>query len=499
MKRTKIALYALIFSIIILCLSACDNSQTKEPDNIQNNNDKGENVDTTPATANAPEESAAVSPLESIESKDFENYEFKFINIAYDGWAISAIAVEEETGDTVLDAIYGRNKKIEEKFNITITETVNNNAMSILKKSINAGDQSYDAAYMRTYECAPLSTQGLLYNLFDMPNMDLKNPWWDQSCVKEVSLYNKLYFVTGDINLHYNDATWILMFNKQMVATLGLDNPYQLVLDNKWTIDRFNDFLVSANYDLNGNGEVDLQDRFGLISHTAAYNPFIYGADERFISKDSSDALIFAMTSENFATKYLKIVDILSNKTATGIVNRDKYFDNTNADWQNVFFEGRSLFFAEVLGTLNISQMRNMPENFGLLPLPKYDETQQNYICNVLNTATALAIPVNTAVERTGLILEAMCAESYNSVIPAYYDVALQYKLTRDEESVKILDIIRKNRIYELGSIYSFGNVAQDITSMINSGNINIASYIEKSESKVEKAFSKLEEAYSKQ
>ena len=493
MKRGKIILWILIFSIIISCLSACNNLSTGENDNIKDTN-KEENVGSTPV---AESETEAVNPLDDILDEDFKNYEFKFLNIPPDNWAITPIFVEEETGDTVLDAMYRRNKKIEEKFNIKIIEINNANPAAAFKKGVSANDQSYDAAYMRAYDCTPLSSQGLLYNLFDMPNIDLGNPWWDQSCVNQVSLYNKMYFVTGDISLHATDATWVIFFNKSMIADLGLDNPYELVLNNKWTLDKFNEFIVAASKDLNGDGIVDPSDRFGIMSHTATYNPFIFACNERFVGKDSNDAPIYAMTSESFATKYMKVVDILNNKTTTGMWSRDKYWDN---DWMNVFFEGRSLFMAQTLGLLSLGEMRNMQENFGLLPLPKYDEAQQNYISTVLDTALVLSVPVNAEnLERTGIILEAMGAESYNSVIPAYYDIALQYKLTRDEESVKMLDIIRQNRIYEISWFYRFGDVGTSITSMVNKGDTNIVSYVEKSRDKVEKAFEKFEEAYANQ
>ena len=57
----------------------------------------------------------------------------------------------------------------------------------------------------------------------------------------------------------------------------------------------------------------------------------------------------------------------------------------------------------------------------------------------------------NSNPEMASVILEAMACESQNSVIPAYYDVMLKVKLTRDEVSASMLDLIFENRVFDYG------------------------------------------------
>ena len=58
-----------------------------------------------------------------------------------------------------------------------------------------------------------------------------------------------------------------------------------------------------------------------------------------------------------------------------------------------------------------------------------------------------LAVPITaTNLERTGIITEALSAESYKRVIPAYYETALKTKYARDDESVQMLDMIANSR-----------------------------------------------------
>lgn len=493
MKKRKIILLMLTIILLTIIFGSCANDDEKEVDMTQEKTDIGATSD----DENIPGESTAANILDNIPSEDYAGYEFTFLKYTHDLWATSDIIVEEETGNAILDAMYRRNKKIEEKFNIKLTETIREDPSPSLRRSVTAGDYEFDAVYDRSYNVAALSPHSILYNLPDIPNIDLNNPWWDSSAIKDLTISGKLYIITGDANLHYNDATWIIMFNKNMISDFALENPYQLVLDGKWTLDKFYELMSAVSADLNGNGENDFDDRYGFLSHNATYNPFMFGFDEKLFAKDNNDLPVIALNSANFTSKCIKIGEIMANKNMTAIWERDKYLGSDEWEWQNVFFDGRALFFAEVLGTLHLSNMRNMQENFGLLPLPKYDVNQTEYISTVLETTVALGIPANAENPgRTGLILEAFSAESYSSVIPAYYDVALQHKLTRDEESVKMLDIIRKVRRYDLGGVYGFGSVARDITNMLSKNETNIVSYIEKVQDKVKKSIDLIVEAY---
>ncbi|MCL1792652.1 MAG: hypothetical protein FWG34_02160 [Oscillospiraceae bacterium] len=493
MKMKKAIFLAFVAAIAMTCFFSCANEDKK--------NDASSTA-TDPAAISESENiygETMENIWDIIPAEDFGGYEFNFIKIENDLWATSDVIVEKETGNGILDEMYRRNKKIEEKYNIRLTETVRDDPYQTLKKSVTAGDFEFDAIYDRTNNLAAISSQAILHNLPDVPNIELNNPWWDSSCIKDLSISGKLYFVTGEANLHYNDDTWILMFNKNMMRDLGLENLYRLVLDGKWTLDKFYDMMTAASADLNGNGEPDFDDRFGLLSHLDVYPAFLFGADERLFSKNSADLPVIELNGSNFASKFIKVCEMLSDKNMTAIWQRDSYIflGGDEWTWQNIFFEGRALLFAEVLGTLHLSNMRNMQENFGLLPVPKYDENQADYISTVLASTLALGVPSNAEnPERTGLILEALSAESYSSVIPVYYDVALQYKLTRDEESVKMLDIIRKVRRYDLGSVYGFGSVAFDTANMMMKNDQNIASYVEKAQSKAEKSINAIIGAY---
>ena len=64
-------------------------------------------------------------------------------------------------------------------------------------------------------------------------------------------------------------------------------------------------------------------------------------------------------------------------------------------------------------------------------------------------------MPVIADVEFVGTITEAMAAESYKQVIPAFYETALLTKFTRDNESQEMIELILSNVKFDFGNIYT--------------------------------------------
>ena len=113
---------------------------------------------------------------------------------------------------------------------------------------------------------------------------------------------------------------------------------------------------------------------------------------------------------------------------------------------------------------------RAMEPDFGIIPYPKYDETQSNYYSMSDGAHTIMAIPKTiTDIERNSIIIEALNAESYKQVIPAYYEIALKVKYSRDEESFAVLDILLDGRTFDFGYVYDgwkgYAFILQDLIS----------------------------------
>ena len=108
-------------------------------------------------------------------------------------------------------------------------------------------------------------------------------------------------------------------------------------------------------------------------------------------------------------------------------------------------------------------------------------------------------VPItNPDPERISVILEALCAEGYRSVIPAYYEVALQKKYTRDDLSVQMLDIIKEGRVFDIGYYYCGGTFGSAGYNLANSTDRSFSSYYAKNEKSVNAELGKKLEKYGK-
>jgi len=109
-----------------------------------------------------------------------------------------------------------------------------------------------------------------------------------------------------------------------------------------------------------------------------------------------------------------------------------------------------------------------------------------------------MAIPITAkTADRTGKVVATLNAESWKTVVPQFYDVALKVKFARDDESAQILDMILDGRTFDFGYIYDnwqgYAFYIQDLISTKNSG---IASWFEKRKGSADKNLEKILAAF---
>ncbi|MFA6948305.1 MAG: hypothetical protein WCQ72_04940, partial [Eubacteriales bacterium] len=291
----------------------------------------------------------------------------------------------------------------------------------------------------------------------------------------------RVYMLTGDISTIDNQATWILMFNKAMINDFSLESPYVPALDGSWVIDKFSSMVKNITYDLDGNGEMDKNDRWGLSTTPDTIYGLFYSCGAQLVTKDENDYPEFALDIDRVSSIFEKSVEIMSADNSL-VTSRIKGSSDLISDIRNVFVEERALFYCEVM--FHVANLRQMETDFGIIPMPKYDESQENYITFVNPASTVLVVPAtNTELESTGALLEAFAYSSYKNVTPAYYDTALVGKYTRDEESKAMLDILLVNRTYDLGLIYGWSSFMSKYNALVIKGQNDLASLVAKSES----------------
>ena len=446
------------------------------------------------------EESAAEPEKEpdagdNIPELDFLGFEFKILNTIQTDLHYMNLLMEpevyEDTGEIINDAAYRRSVEIEERFNCKITEidVANGSRGSTFKKSALAGDNAYDIACISPSEALSAASEKLIYDINELTYINLDALWWDQNAKNSLSITNKIYFCPGAYELSNFDMTRILLVNKKMMQQYGItENIYQLVADGAWTQDKFFTMAKLVSNDVNGDGKYDYNDSFGVGSTAdhVVFGSFMEGAGEMLIRKDGGDIPYFSAGSERFNNVFISMVD--------NFYSGNFYFYPKNVsdaeEWcTNMFNEDRMLFYNITFN--RIPKFRNMDADFGIIPLPKFDESQDRYYCE--SGSGMLAVIPNSAEkpDNNGAFLESYAYYGYKYVVPAYKEVSLKTKMARDDESAAMVDIIDISRVYDLGRLYWAASAYDPYVTLFGSKKTEVASVTEKNTPKVESAIAK--------
>ena len=385
-------------------------------------------------------------PYEALPDADYNGYDFRVL-IRDDDWIVADMFQDEPSSDTVQSQIYDRNRKVEGRYGISVVSVPKNDGFTAVD-SIFAGDADYDLILPHARYCAVYAGGGYLLDWNTVPNLNTGGKWWDQNAIKSLSINGKLMYATGDISYWSYGATNLLLFNKDLFTGLELEFPYQKVRDNSWTIDDFEVLVKKGSKDLNGDGQIDKDnDRFGYMTIGFVGDVQAYHATgNTVISKDGDDTPYISYYTERAEDVWRWYSKLIYSEYCYFQDKLVSYFDT---DAVAGFRDGRSLFID--INTINVTTMRNMENEFGIIPWPTYIEGEK-FLTNVDAGLHLFCIPA-TAEDpgRTGLILEALCILGNRYVIPQYYETTVKYRDARDDESFEMLDLIFDGRVYDLG------------------------------------------------
>ncbi|MCL2099759.1 MAG: hypothetical protein FWH24_04910, partial [Oscillospiraceae bacterium] len=360
-------------------------------------------------------------------------------------------------------------------------------AGSFARRVIQAGDTAFDSAALTMNNTIELAQNGMWVDLNTVRNIDLEKPWWDQGANYGMSIGGKLFLTSGDFNLVSRDACPGLLFNKQLLANFQLEDPYALARAGQWTLGKLYEMTRDGGADLNGDGLMEWEvDRFGLITQRDAVIAFLHGAGGRFTAKDSNDMPEWVFGNDRTFAVMDSVFDVMLNEE--NVFNMHWAPEPIYPKSEMMFQEDRGLFMWVRLRI--VENLRGMETDFGIMPMPWFDETQGTWHHTVNRyTGHAMAIPMfhdDDELDRTGFILEAISAESKYTVIPAYYDVQLSTQIARDEESSDMLDIIFSTTVWDTGEIYNWADFSGNLLNLIHTRNRNLASLWDRSEDRVQ-------------
>jgi hypothetical protein len=461
----------LLLMTMLLTALACGKAEENDP--VQSTTASGAVSDATTEVTTA--ETQDPNTVPEIPDTQYTGFTYRVANgfVGDTKYTTDSMFNYAITGEVLEDAIYTRTVELEEKFDIKFENC--DIAYQGVINSVNAGNDEFDLCTATLSNVMTVVNRKVVYDLHDIGSLNLEKAWWDQNAGKKLSLNGHLYYTFSDFLITGMDNGRAVYFNKTMRQELDLPDLYQMVREGTWTYDKMAEMAEVAQSDLNGDGRINEADRVGIANNaTTIYEALLTGCDAELVKQgDDGIPYFFCLDHEE------EFVNVYQSLLSTFTAN-DRLLITSDAE--KMFTDEKVLFYVSTLSAA--VRMRQFEMDLGILPVPKWDEKQENYL-NVSPNGHALMIPNSVQnTERSGVILEALSyySSKYHSddaVMPAYFETALTARSARDDESAESLQIIHDNISYVIKVV---GTMFSDMVyGYFNMENPNISSLLKSS------------------
>ena len=434
-----------------------EQAQTQAPENTTpekdpNYDDQGYWKDDLPSDLNYKGETVTILYWDDVERPEFE------------------VTQDEADGDMVMEAIYRRNITTEERLGVTFEwigtpgDSGDRANFTNYVRNAYSGGTYFDiiATYSRT--AGMLLTNGFIQDLNAIEDsyINVEQPWWPQSMVNTCSIKDSLFFVSGDISTNVLHFMYAVYYNVDLLKELQLDDPVALVDSGKWTLDALIGYTSDLYIDLDQDGGISEGDQYGFCTTYYHLDALYTGSNMMCLIPDSDGLL--AISPDFFGQKTIDLVDKLGAWFKTG----DTYVNphGGGLDYDTPFEEGNALFclnrvyMADNQYDKGAAPLRNADWEYGILPVPKYDESQENYITVVGNPFTLWCVMENAKdAQMSTAVIECLASEAYRKTSPMIFENNMKYRYTPDTagkgDSARMFDIVRESIAFDLGRIFS--------------------------------------------
>ncbi len=446
MKRVITTLLALTF---VLLHTACKKGGNEM---ISTGSESGETSDKT---------DVSVYPDDLPDGLRFDGETVTFL---YREEVADEFCADSETGDVVNDSIYRSFRSVEERLGVEIVtikreghlKAVRSEYTGFVKGSIMAGDNEFDWADILINSVPSLLTEKLFIDITENKYIDLDKPYYLEGLRDTLGINGKLWLLTGDASLGYLKSAFCLFFNQRLADQFKVEDLYALVDSGDWTIDKLYELTSSVSGDLNGDGKYTLDDRLGFVVHDRNHaKGFIASTGTHMFTKENGEWK-FTYGSERDADVCAALYDLFFRADGS------YYGDFTNGDSDPTYdlltkkFVSGEIFMITAELDDSVSQLRDMTDDFGILPYPKYDKTQETYTSSARTTHNSFLMPVTVNnPDAAGAVMEALSSSNYLTVSPTYFETALKEKYSRDSDSARMYDIIKSGMTLDFGYAYS--------------------------------------------
>ncbi len=407
---------------------------------------------------------------------------------------------QEENGTVIDQALSFSQSKVEEENGVVISYVKDTGSQRTGIQRINeeytSGDSNYAFSYIAVYDLMSLANSNCLYDLNSMPGVDLSKSFWDQRANEDFTVNGVTFFANGDITILDDIMQFVIIFNKDLMKEKNPDvNIYDEVTSGKWTFDKFSEYSKNFTEDINGDDNLTMEDKFGIIMWDDILYAGLNASGERIVdySKDDEGFVLSLYSSERATNVLAAWFDLQDSEAA---VNRSRFNQMDGTIGNTAFIEDRALFYMPMM--VDVDNIRDMDTDYGILPYPKFDDTQSRYYTTTSAYHMAHICTTNTDVdiEMRGAIMQALAYYRQKYLTPAYYEKTLVGKSVRDDESVVCLDILSTSRIYDIGFLIKPADIQSLLIANFRTGRQNFANLFTRTQKQAQTALDEINNYY---
>ncbi|MBE6551115.1 MAG: extracellular solute-binding protein [Ruminococcaceae bacterium] len=437
MKKRISLLLAVLMAISVFALAACDSEGTKPTGGNAATGTQGTVAGTTSTEEAWPDRKMDDGAVLKVYGRSFASTDW---------------VAEELTEEAINDAVYNRNLWLKDTFNFEVQATIEATDADWLTNARNAakaGDGSYDLFVGGGTNMSVLAQENSLLDMASLENINLEADWWDQNATKDLSIANRVFFTSGALNTADIRGVYCIFMNKDVLNEKeDHEDPYQLAREKKWTMEKL--LTMAKDYTADdGNGKWGTEDKYGYVAENYDSYALYFCSGERIVTKDADDLPVLAVETPRAAEFVGKMKEFYSDESV---------FINYSSVIVPISKDNRALFCGTILNA--IDTYREMEGDYGILPLPMYEEGQESYSHSVSCATTGSLVGIAGCTndpEATSFMVEMLCRSSVDTLKQAYMETTVKSRGLRDDDSYDMLDIIINSRVYDVAYMNSWG------------------------------------------
>lgn len=434
----------------------------------------------------------AVSPIVELGGRDFNGEIYTVIDGNDYQDLYQNVPADSTNGDTVNDALYNRDKYMEDTYHCEIENLVmtRDEAVGQTRKAVMSGEANCNLLITSfSGGLDTLSVSGILANIAGFDDIELDAPWWSALMNEQLMLDGRLYVTSGDVTLTMYSTPSCVFLNSKLLEDYKINKDYySIVSDGLWTWDELKTITASYDQDLNSDNQMNATDDFfGLayLKNNIATCAIITGSGVH-LSTLENDTIKLDLANE----RLVSVIDKMDT-----LLHPINYVEQKECMY--TFMEDRAIALIHSASS-GREWFRDMDSDYMILPIPKLDTAQKTYY-SYANTYTPayIGIPLTASGETTDFITEAMARYSYEFIRPEFYNLTLKQKGARDDRSGEMLDLIYETAYLDFNSIFDFGGTRTKLKSVLFEG-AELASAIASAQAAADDAVAQFIESWTK-